>query len=309
MHLLGHRKAIHAREVNRLTAVGVGEILRIGRVGYGADNFATVGHEVVVGIVAFVFLEREHVGAAATADLRSRVGIFGPAHHADHERFIHLRQAPAANPCVRAIDGRRRGVVLRRVRSRGRAFGEPLRGGVGIERLGIGRVREQLLLKVAQAVSVAVHVRAAHDPRIEHRVERFGSGERLVARHPIVAVVRESTDGSDRARPQRQAAIEVRMRPFIEEGVKHRTRIDQREAYGIVGTRDDVAVFIVKQIAVAGCRLAEQRVEAVEELVIIVHAVHIGIGHARIGGNIAYHRLVDKQRSGNREEVGGIAEK
>ena len=50
-----------AGEVHRLAAVGIGAVQRAGRGGHGVGELLLVGNPVVVGVVAFVLLEGEHV--------------------------------------------------------------------------------------------------------------------------------------------------------------------------------------------------------------------------------------------------------
>ena len=146
-------------------------------------------------------------------------------------------------------------VVLDRVARLGRRGGvrHPQRRRVRVHGHRRGEIHEKGLVAVDDAVAVGVGLRRAHHPRILHRVVgRVAVAER---RHH---------------RPARPA-------------------VAPPADLALVGLGDHVVRdHAVRRVA----DMAEQRVEAVEDFVVVVHAVTVRVEHARIRGAVP-PRLVD----------------
>ena len=225
---IGCRRRVRAREVHRLTAVGVVPVARIRGACHGMRELLSVRQPVVVGVEALVLLEGEHV--------------FG--HAAFGRKVIHdipkpevLRQVGNAH---RRRHDRVAAVVLGREARLGGGVRHPERRRVGMVVLRRRRVDEQRLLRVAQAVAVRIGLGHAHEPRVFHRV----------------------VDGFRHRRHRRPA---------------HPGVVVGREEDSVIGHPIRIADHVAP---------AKQRVEAVEDFVVVVHAVVVRVPEARVGGGI-----------------------
>ena len=277
-----HRVGVDAVEVQGLAARRVVVAHRVGDLAHALDDLVPVGREVVVRVVALALLERVEVREVVAAH-RGRRGVVVTRDRRDE------RQAQERG---------RRDVVLAGVGGRRRALGEPPRRRVGVARHRVGEVRDHALVLVAHAVAVRIGARAAHRPRIEHRVERLAAREARAARRAVGRVLARGRILADAARRLQAdaagVAVVVRVRPLVPERVVGQAAVAHRDDE--VRRRDDVAALAHRQLhrlrrLVA--RRAEDRVEAVEHLVVVVHAVAVGIGHARVGRDEARVRRHD----------------
>ena len=208
---------VRARQPQRLAAVRIREVERIGDRRRGHLLLLRVVEAVVVRVVALVLLEGEHeaVGVGSRPRVERDVG--------NHRTAVRL-------------------VVLRGEALLGRGVRHPERRRVRMRRLRARDVRVERLLVVIEAVAVRIAARRADHPREAHRV---------------VDGIRRGRHGP--ARP------------------------------GVVPAAHPAAVglcnHVVRERTVRN--VAEERVEAVEELVVVVHAVVVRIPLARIGRAVA----------------------
>ena len=208
---------VRARQPQRLAAVRIREVERIGDRRRGHLLLLRVVEAVVVRVVALVLLEGEHeaVGVGSRPRVERDVG--------NHRTAVRL-------------------VVLRGEALLGRGVRHPERRRVRMRRLRARDVRVERLLVVIEAVAVRIAARRADHPREAHRiVDRIRRGRYGPARPGVVPATHPAAVG------------------LCNHVVRERT---------------------VRNVA-------EERVEAVEELVVVVHAVVVRIPLARIGRAVA----------------------
>ena len=150
-------------------------------------------------------------------------------------------------------------VVLRRVARQVRSGGvrHPQRRRVRVGGLRAGHVDDERFLEVADAVAVGVGLGRSHHPRILQRVEE------------AVGAVAHPVGHAEDPRPAHP-------------GVVPEADVERVVA---VGGADQVAHDHPAFQSVHDG--AEQRVEAVEELVVVVHVVAVGVPQARVGAGVA----------------------
>ena len=280
--LIGERDAGFARaaEPDALAARQVDRVLRIARLLHRLAHLHVVAAPVVVRIVTFVLLEREEVGAdagerdrCAQAGIGEEVVVVEPdVGGRVHERDIRppLIHVGADGRLVDALAGggvsvgdglvdvggdHRISVDVVRLGT-GRV-GHPERRRIGVVRVGGGQIGGERLFVVAQAVAVGIAHSLAHHPREAHRVVCGPLG--VVPADPTVA------HSGDVAVGVGNHVLDV----------------------GRVVRRENAAVVVGDCRRVDVADAAENRVEAVEELVVVVHAVLVCIPEARVGADVA----------------------
>ncbi len=145
-------------------------------------------------------------------------------------------------------------------------------------------VRQDRLLQVADVVAVGVCVRETREPR---ELVEVVDGVRLV----VLVGLEADVVG---ALVERAVVHRVAVHPVVPE----RGRRVRRFVGLIPRPEDDVA----RPCLVGGTRQTEERVEAVEELVEVVHAVAVRVGLARVARDVAVRVVVVVR-------VGGVREK
>ena len=159
----------------------------------------------------------------------------------------------------------------------------------------VGDVGEYALLVVPHAVAVGVDHRRTHGPRIQDRVVC------LRRRYPVVPGRRHAVA----AREAGERGIYPLVVPGVEPGKRQLAHsLDVRH---VELGRDYVAALAghPRRVGCRGGRRAEQRVEAVEHLVVVVHSVAVGVGDSRVGRRVARDRSVarDHEALGDRVHV------
>ena len=231
----GNRRGLVAREPKRLTAIRIHRVQRIGECRGRHLLLFGVADAVVVRIIAFVLLEREH-------------------------EALGICRSPRIHRKVRRIRIAVHVVVLRHVARlvESRRVRHPQRSRIRVRRLRARDVRVQSLLVVVETIAIGIAAGRAHHPRILHRVK-----DRLRRRHH---------------RPTRPGVVP--MRNLL-----------------TVGLRDDV------ERDHAARDLAEERVEAVEQLVVVVHTVTIGIPVTRIRRAVVPGGIAARNRRGTQHHA------
>ena len=273
-HSLQRGGAGRTLEVHRLaTARRVG-VLRVGRSAELAFLLLGVADAVVVGVEALVLLER--------ADPVRRLGVEQAPVVRREGRVVRRRKARGRHPAVEVAELVRLVPVGERVAGRegvaeaGRHAEEPVderagearvchpeRRRVGVERVGV-ELRHHGLGLVRHHVAVRVGVHHAVQPGEDLEVVSVAS--RRLPRALLPEVGRGA--GSPRL---------------------------ERPGVGRPGVVDEVAGGLGGELHAA---LAEKRVHAVEELVVVVHAVAVGVGLDRRAAGVLLRRHAHAGRQG-----------
>ena len=262
--VLGEHHRAHAilepREVHRLAALGILRIERIGGGEYAIHKLEAVAAGIAVGIVAFVLFKGVHIAGHKV------VG------HARRGFFVIVLDLDGA-----VVGGRHDGAV-NVVHGVGGGLGD--RKPVGMVVVGAVQVGRHAVVLTGQRVLAAP---IGHPPRA--RVGMGGGRLERVDRNHLGGVPEAVAVGvgfGQAIEPRIQAKVPRLLLPAgigILLDVGHYPQKIGADA-GCVGDVDKIAPVV----AVGGA--AGNRVEAVEELVVVVHAVGIGIVQLRIGAQI-----------------------
>ena len=286
LEVAGHREGVDAVEVQGLATGRVVEPERVGRGPDHLDELDGVGRHVAVGVVAFVLLEAEGV-------VQIVVEVVRRVRSSIESGSLECCGRQSAPRHVLEVIGHH--VVLRYVARRGGALGEPERRRVGVAVDRIGDVREYALLVVPYAVSVGVDHGRPHAPRIQDGVVRLGH------RYPVVPDGRLASAAGN--------AGERRVYPLVVPSVEPGKRQLAGALYvlHVELRRDDVASLAhePRRVVCIRGRRAEDRVEAVEHLVVVVHSVRVGVGDTRVSCRVARYGDVarDHEALGDRVHV------
>ena len=250
----GRQRAVLPREPHRLAAVRITEVQGI-RGGHDLLRlFSGVAREVAIRVVAFVLFERELEG--------TRLALADKPLDPQGVAIPQLAQVGIGTPSrVQLVVLRHEaGTVQPAAALLRRAVGHPQRGRV---RMRGGRrdvVHEERLVRVADAIAIGVALGRTDHPRILHRIELVGTGlveSLLVPTRPRVVPGRN--------------LLAIDIRDAVVNQVAH-----ARDAHG--------------RRQIAGGRIgraAQQRVQTVEQLIVVVHAVVIRVPLARIRRGVA----------------------
>ena len=289
-------RIVLAAEVDGLAAADVVEVQRIARRLDHLLHLGLVAAEVAVGIVAFVHLVRRELRRAERRrGHRVIVVVERRVRRAAAERqvgadvrhdHVDLNGIAGAVQNRQSGDGRevrrhRLDLHHRHLEGTDGRIRHPQRRRVGMVGVGRGEVGHERLFLVPQAVAVGVAHARAHHPRIADRVER----RRLVRRIPFAVK-------ADPAVLPRADGVVAVVDDVLRADVRGE-RLDERHV-----VRHDGDVRFARL-----ARIAQDRVEAVEELPVVVHAVLVGIPQARIAADIAGGARRREDEIGGRQDV------
>ena len=283
----GLEKRVLAGEVHRLAAQRRVGVLRVGGALGLAGGLVVVGNVVVVGVVALVLLKvvrdvkdiAEVEVDAGDGECRRLAVNPGVAHEV--VELVLLQGLGVEEAVGRAEDDEaadlRGDVVAVGNRPLVVEVGHPQRRRVGVEpgRLGL-HVRHDRLGLVAQVVAVGVGVGEAVEPGIGLEV--------------VVAQARANAPGLVDA-PAGVGALGAVRRPLfpvVDIGGGGRRLLGTGGALSAAVRGEDEVVAAVAAFARASD--AEQRVHAVVELVVVVHAVAVGVGEGRVAADVPVWR-------------------
>ena len=246
-----------AVQVEGGAARGIGRVERIALGHHGLDDFMAVAAEVAVRVVAFVLFEREHVLEVDAVERAVRVRV-------------ELRIDVARVERIR-LDDTLIGVILRGVAHAGGSIRHPQRRGVGVESARARHVAGDGLVEVANAVAVGVDFAAAREPRGADEVE---------------AREREKRIGGRDLGPRDVDRVERgRLVHLLHAGDGVGVGVDYAGP-DVGGGGDDVAGLVLAGDDVGAAGAAVERVQAVVDFPVVVHAVVIGIGADRARGDV-----------------------
>ena len=260
---------ILASEIHRLTAAGAIGIERIGSFAEASYALIAIAHTIVVGIVTFVFFEREHpVFFSSRGELphiRREANELGRLHvlrrnkasEIAEEVFLSFigRVLEAISRQYDFIEARRHTEEHTHERVRIARICHPQRSGVGVLSVDVDRRHDRFLL-VADIIAVRVGRSQTVKPRIVLEVIAVALGRNTCA----VEV----------------AGLDL-LRPVV--GLKIiAPRLNRSLALRCPGIGNEVARSVAGD---SNAALAEHRVHTVEEFVVVIHAVLIGVGLER----------------------------